>query len=159
MQTTQYTVEIEKLPLHNGALPPFSGDAGHQPSQSFATLMDAKPLLEQLVQEGYRLKVTGPKEIMNHDKVLAWLRGMSLRRPPLRKEDGAKFYGSVQPADGGRFLASCYAEQDNDSNVVVEQPEHFSCSTREEGLDWIERQSAARGFTNWRDMTSQNQNA
>ncbi len=153
MQKAEVIVEIERLPLPKLPLPAKSQGAVLHAPRSFATLIDAKPYLEQLVLEGYMIKVTTPREVMDHGKVLAWLKGMSLRRPPLKPEDGAKFYGLVQRVEDA-YLASCHAEQDHGSSIDVEEPERLTCKTREAGIAWIEQLSNNRGFRTWIDRSS-----
>jgi hypothetical protein len=152
MQKSEVVVEIERLPLPKSPLPSKSQGAVVR-ARRFPTLMDAKPYMEQHVQDGYKIKVTTPREVMDHEKVLAWLKGMSLRRPLLKPEDGAKFYGHVKRA-GDAYLASCHAELDNGSSIDVEQPETMPCQTLEAGFTWIDQLAADRGFQTWIERSS-----
>ena len=69
-------------------------------------------------------------------------------RAPLRADDGAKFYGRVVSVDGG-FRASCYASLQQGDSDYVEAPEHEIFRSEAEGLDWIRRKAASRGFAEW----------
>ncbi len=64
---------------------------------------------------------------------------------PLRADDGAKFYGRVVLVDG-EFRASCYAALQQGSSDFIESQEHEVFHSQAEGLDWIGRKAAARGF-------------
>ncbi len=70
----------------------------------------------------------------------------------LRADDGAKLYGSVVSTPNG-YRASCYAVLRQGSSDLVEAPDHHFCHSRVEGVDWIERKAAARGFTGWHDIS------
>lgn len=69
-------------------------------------------------------------------------------KAPLRAEDGAKFYGRVVSVDG-EFRASCYAGLQQGDSDHVEAPEHEIFQLEAEGLDWIRRKAASRGFAEW----------
>ncbi len=116
----EYIVEIEKLPLSEPSLPPEAQGATLAPAKSFATITSAEPYLEQLVQEGYRLRVICPHRLMSHEDVLTWLNGMLLER--LRRQENAeRLNGSVR-RNGDRLLASCDGELNYRSGVDEEIP-------------------------------------
>jgi hypothetical protein len=87
MQKADVVVEIERLPLPKSPLPSSSQGAVFHEPRGFATLIDAKPYMEERLQEGYRIRVTTPHKVMDHEKVLAWLRMVS--------EQVVWFYGAA----------------------------------------------------------------
>ena len=149
-----WTVEIVRLPLPAAPIAEGAGDGGVILSQPrwFPTLEAAMPHARELAQKGYGLQMTGPEgQDWDHQQILAYLDGQAAKRSALRPEDGAKFYGRVEPSDEGRFRASCGARLDYLSGVMEEAPDYFMCRSHEEGVAWIEQMAARRGFTKWFD--------
>jgi hypothetical protein len=54
-----------------------------------------------------------------------------MKQPSLRTEDGAEFFGLVEPIEG-QFRASCYAKIDHQ----IEGQEFKICRSEDEALKW-----------------------
>ena len=68
-----------------------------------------------------------------------------MRKPSLKAEDGAQFFGVVEGVDG-KFRASCYAQIDYEDRVETEEPEYYLCTSDDEAVSWIELRTSQRGF-------------
>ena len=68
-----------------------------------------------------------------------------MRKPSLRAEDGAEFFGVVESVEG-KFRASCYAQIDYKGGVETEEPEYFLCASEDEAVGWIELRTSQRRF-------------
>jgi hypothetical protein len=68
-----------------------------------------------------------------------------MKRSSLKAEDGAEFFGLVEPVDG-LFRASCYAK----TTLQTEEPEFRMHASEDEALRWIGLRARQRGFHNWR---------
>lgn len=67
-----------------------------------------------------------------------------MKQPSLKAEDGAEFFGLVEPIEG-QFRASCYAR----SNDRAEEPEIRMHASEDGALRWIGRRAAERDFLKW----------
>ena len=67
-----------------------------------------------------------------------------MKRPSLKPEDGAEFFGQVEPIDG-LFRASCFAKTAHQT----EEPEFNMRASEDEALKWIGMRTRQRGFLNW----------
>jgi hypothetical protein len=74
-----------------------------------------------------------------------------MRRPALRADEGAKFFGRVDAVGDGQFRATCRAAIHAPEGVLDEAPEHFMTDDRDSGLQWVARRAAERGFDTWID--------
>jgi len=68
-----------------------------------------------------------------------------MKRPSLKPEDGAEFFGLVEPIDG-LFRASCYAKTAHQT----EEPEFKMRASEDEALKWIGMRTRQRGFPYWK---------
>lgn len=75
-----------------------------------------------------------------------------LKKPPLLPEDGAIFVGEVTNV-GGKFRASCHAEQDHLSHHEAEEQRMYMADTQEEARAWISEIAAKRGFKVWQNRS------
>ena len=66
------------------------------------------------------------------------------KQPPLRREDGAKFYVNLKRQRDGTFRA-CYRVQTNYPTAMIEPVEKVLPSEHE-AWHWVQTQAAARGF-------------
>jgi hypothetical protein len=73
------------------------------------------------------------------------------RRPSLKAEDGAEFFGAVESIEGGRlFRASCHARRDHNDKVETEMREFRICPNAAEAEKWIAQKAAQRGFLTYK---------
>lgn len=66
--------------------------------------------------------------------------------PPLRAEDGAKFFGRIDPTDTGEFRACCFAQLDLLHSVNTELSVCKMCGSVAAAEEWIEQQAVRRSF-------------
>ena len=72
------------------------------------------------------------------------------RRPSLKAEDGAQFFGSLESIEGGRLVrASCHARRDHNDQVETEMREFRICPNVAEAEKWIAQKAAERGFASY----------
>ena len=69
-----------------------------------------------------------------------------MKRPLLKAEDGAKFYGSVTEISRGLFRAHCYAQLDSGDRVLTESPDYEMCRSWDDCIEWVESTGVKRGF-------------
>jgi hypothetical protein len=67
----------------------------------------------------------------------------------LMAEDGAEFFGRVEPLEDGRFRVSCYARIDRKDSEGREEPKTRLFRSANEGEDWISYQAQRRGFAKY----------
>lgn len=73
------------------------------------------------------------------------------RRPSLKAEDGAEFFGAVESIEGGRlFRASCHARRDHNDKVESEMREFRICPNAADAEKWIAQKAAQRGFPTYK---------
>jgi hypothetical protein len=73
------------------------------------------------------------------------------RRPSLKVEDGAEFFGAVESIEGGRlFRASCHARRDHNDQVETEMREFRICPNAADAEKWIAQKAAQRGFPTYK---------
>jgi hypothetical protein len=73
------------------------------------------------------------------------------RRPALKAEDGAEFFGAVESIEGGRlFRASCHARRDCNDEVETEMREFRICPNAADAEKWIAQKAAQRGFPGYK---------
>jgi hypothetical protein len=68
-----------------------------------------------------------------------------MKQPSLKPEDGAEFFGQVEPIDN-LVRARCYAKTAHQT----EEPEFKMHANEDEALKWIGLRTRQRGFPNWR---------
>ena len=71
-----------------------------------------------------------------------------MKQPSLKAEDGAEFFGRVEPIEG-QLRASCYVRTDN----RIEGQNFKMCKSEDEVLKWIAQQAGERGFSTWWQLT------
>lgn len=81
---------------------------------------------------------------------------MTTKHPALLVEDGATFHACIVPISGGQFQASCHAELDKKSSVLVEEPFYGTFDSKHDARIWVQQQAAARRFPRffWSDEFS-----
>ena len=73
------------------------------------------------------------------------------RRPSLKAEDGAEFFGVVESIEGGRlFRASCHARRDHNDEVETEMRQFRICPNATDAEKWIAQKAAQRGFPGYK---------
>jgi hypothetical protein len=73
------------------------------------------------------------------------------RRPSLKAEDGAEFFGAVESIEDGRlFRASCHARRNHNDKVETEMREFRICANAADAEKWIAQKAAQRGFPTYR---------
>ncbi|MGO8711343.1 MAG: hypothetical protein ACLQUZ_04645 [Rhizomicrobium sp.] len=71
----------------------------------------------------------------------------------MKAEDGAEFFGRIDPVDDGQFRASCYARLDHRHSVETETPDSMICPSVAVAKEWMERQAGRRGFKKYKLQT------
>jgi len=70
-----------------------------------------------------------------------------MHREKLRASDGAQFFGRLERCVGG-WRASGFARI-HDRDSVMEEPEAFEATTRQEVITWLTQTALLRGFPTW----------
>ena len=69
-------------------------------------------------------------------------------RGKLRASDGAQFFGQLERCDGG-WRASGFARIQDLDSIIMEEPEAFEATTRQEVITWLTQTALLRGFPTW----------